>query len=180
MYYVFLAQGFEQLEALAPVDIMRRAEIEVYTVGVGGKVVTSSHNTPVVADVMDSETCPDRDCEGIILPGGMPGTLNLEKSPVVQQFIDYCAENGKLIAAICAAPSVLGHKGLLNGKKAVCFPGFEEQLSGADIQSSAVVTDGNIITGKGPAAAIDFGLEVLKNLKGPQAVEEVKKGMYYK
>ena len=94
MYYVFLAQGFEQLEALAPVDIMRRAEIEVYTVGVGGKVVTSSHNTPVVADVMDSEICPDRDCEGIILPGGMPGTLNLEKSPVVQQFIDYCAENG--------------------------------------------------------------------------------------
>ena len=106
MYYVFLAQGFEQLEALAPVDIMRRAEIEVYTVGVGGKVVTSSHNTPVVADVMDSEICPDRDCEGIILPGGMPGTLNLENSDVVQKAIDYCVKNDKYIATICAAPSI--------------------------------------------------------------------------
>lgn len=177
MYYVFLAQGFEQIEALAPVDIMRRAEIEVYTVGVGGKVVTSSHNTPVVADVMDSEICPDGDCEGIILPGGMPGTLNLEKNPVVQQFIDYCAENGKLIAAICAAPSILGHKGLLNGKKAVCFPGFEEQLSGADIQNSVVVTDGNIITGCGAGAALKFGFEIVKYIQNDAAAKHFEKAM---
>ena len=121
MYYVFLAEGFEEVEALAPIDIMRRADIEVYTVGVGHKTVTGSHGIPVVADVIDCEIGPDSDCEGIILPGGMPGTLNLEKADTVQKFIDYCAENGKLLAAICAAPSVLGHKGLLNGKKAVCL-----------------------------------------------------------
>lgn len=114
MYYVFLAEGFEEVEALAPIDILRRAEIEVYTVGVGAKVITGAHNVPVVADVIDCEVGPDTDCEGIILPGGMPGTLNLEKSASVQKFIDYCSENGKLIAAICAAPSVLGHLSLIH------------------------------------------------------------------
>ena len=133
MYYLFLAQGFEETEAMAPLDIMRRADIEVYTVGVGAKVITGAHNIPVVADVIDCEVAPDKDCEGIILPGGMPGTLNLEKAASVQKFIDYCAKNNKLIGAICAAPSILGHRGLLDGKNAVCFPGFEEQLGDAKV-----------------------------------------------
>ncbi len=177
MYYVFLAPGFEEIEALAPVDIIRRAELEVYTVGVGGKVVTSSHQVPVVADVMDVEIAPDKDCEGIILPGGMPGTLNLEKSEKVQEFIDYCVENNLLIGAICAAPSVLGHKGLLKGKKAVCFPGFEEQLLGAEISSEAVVTDGNIITACGAGAALKFGFEIVKYIQGEAAAEHFKRAM---
>ncbi len=177
MYYVFLANGFEQVEALAPVDIMRRAEIEVYTVGVGAKVITSSHNVPVVADVIDCEICPDKDCEGIILPGGMPGTLNLEKAATVQKFIDYCVENKLLIAAICAAPSILGHKGLLDGKKAVCFPGFEGQLGNADVQGDAVVTDGNIITGCGAGAAMKFGFEIVKYIQSEASANHFKAAM---
>ncbi len=166
MYYLFLANGFEETEAIAPLDLIRRAEIEIYTVGVGAKVVTGSHQIPVVADVIDCEIGPDKDCEGIILPGGMPGTLNLEKSAIVQKFIDYCVENNLLIASICAAPSILGHKGLLEGKKAVCFPGFEEQLIGATVTQDAVMTDGNIITACGAGAAIKFGLEIIKYIEG--------------
>lgn len=177
MYYMFLAEGFEETEALAPLDILRRAEIEVYTVGVGAKVVTGSHKVPVVADVIDCEIGPDKDCEGIILPGGMPGTLNLEKSAAVQKFIDYCAENGLLIAAICAAPSVLGHKGLLNGKKAVCFPGFEEQLTGAEVFSKAVMTDGNIVTACGAGAALKFGFELVKYIRDEAAAKHFKDAM---
>ncbi len=177
MYYVFLANGFEQVEALAPVDIMRRAEIEVYTVGVGAKVITSSHNVPVVADVIDCEICPDKDCEGIILPGGMPGTLNLEKSATVQRFVDYCVENNLLIAAICAAPSILGHKGLLDGKKAVCFPGFEEQLGNANVCNDAVVTDGNIITGCGAGAAMKFGFEIVRYIQSEASANHFKAAM---
>ena len=177
MYYVFLANGFEQVEALAPVDIMRRAEIEVYTVGVGAKVITSSHNVPVVADVIDCEIAPDKDCEGIILPGGMPGTLNLERAATVQKFVDYCVENNLLIAAICAAPSILGHKGLLDGRKAVCFPGFEEQLGNADIQADAIVTDGNIITGCGAGAAMKFGFEIVKYIQSEASANHFKAAM---
>ncbi len=166
MYYMFLAPGFEETEMIAPLDLMRRAEIEVYTVGVGAKVISGSHQIPVVADVIDCEVGPDKDCEGIILPGGMPGTLNLEKAESVQKFIDYCVDNNLLIAAICAAPSILGHKGILNGKKAVCFPGFEEQLIGAETSGAAVMTDGNIVTGCGMGAATKFGLEIVKYIKG--------------
>ena len=177
MYYVFLAEGFEEVEALAPIDIMRRADIEVYTVGVGHKTVTGSHGIPVVADVIDCEIGPDSDCEGIILPGGMPGTLNLEKADTVQKFIDYCAENGKLLAAICAAPSVLGHKGLLNGKKAVCFPGFEEQLQGAEVCSDAVVRDGNIITACGAGAAMKFGFEIVGYIQNEASAKHIRDAM---
>ncbi len=166
MYYMFLASGFEETEAIAPLDLIRRAEVEIYTVGVGSKIVTGSHQVPVVADVIDCEVGPDKDCEGIILPGGMPGTLNLEKAETVQKFIDYCVENNLLIASICAAPSILGHKGLLNGKNAVCFPGFEEQLTGANVSKDAVMTDGNIITACGAGAALKFGLEIIKYIKG--------------
>lgn len=177
MYYVFLAQGFEETEALAPLDIIRRAEEEIYTVGVGGKVITSCHNISVVADVMDCEISPDKDCQGIILPGGMPGTLNLEKSSVVQQFIDYCVENNLLIGAICAAPSILGHKGLLEGKKAVCFPGFEEQLLGAEVLNEATVTDGNIITACGAGAALKFGFEIVKYIQSEASAKHFEKAM---
>lgn len=174
MFYIFLAEGFEEMEALAPADIMRRADLEVYTVGVGAKVVTGAHQIPVVADVIDCEIAPDKDCEGIILPGGMPGTLNLEKAASVQKFIDYAVQNNLLIAAICAAPSILGHKGLLNGKKAVCFPGFEEQLLGADVKDDAVIVDGNIITACAAGAAVDFGLKILEYVSGKAVAEHYR------
>lgn len=177
MYFVFLADGFEETEALAPVDIMRRAGIEVYTVGVGSKVVTGSHRIPVAADVIDCEIAPDRDCEGVILPGGMPGTLNLERSEYVNNFIDHAAKNGKLIAAICAAPSILGHKGLLSGKKAVCYPGFEKDLTGAEVVGSAAVRDGNIITACGAGAAMKFGFELVKYICGETKAKQLEDSM---
>lgn len=177
MYYIFLANGFEETEALAPLDIMRRADIEVYTVGVGSKVINGAHNIPVVADVIDCEIAPDKDLEGVILPGGMPGTLNLEKAESVQKFIDFAAENGLLLGAICAAPSILGHKGILDGKRAVCFPGFEEQLGSALVSQDAVVTDGNIITACGAGAALEFGFELIKYISGEAVADHYRKSM---
>lgn len=166
MIYVFLANGFEEVEAIATIDMLRRAELEVCIVGVGGDVITGSHNITVGCDLSENLVEPDENLEAVVLPGGMPGTLNLEKSAVVQRFIDYANENNKIIAAICAAPSILGHKGLLNGKKATCFPGFEQELHGAVVLTDSVVRDGNIITGKGAGVAVDFGLEIAAEFAG--------------
>ena len=125
MFYVFLAEGFEETEALAPVDVMRRAKLDVKTVGVTGECVTSSHGVPVKADITIDNIDLD-DVQGVVLPGGMPGTLNLEANEKVIEAVKYSCENGKIVAAICAAPSILGHLGILDGKKATCFPGFEK------------------------------------------------------
>lgn len=176
MIYVFLADGFEEIEALTPVDVLRRAGFDVKTVGVTGKTVTGSHNIPVVADITIEEVT-DKDLQGVILPGGMPGTLNLENNDTVQQFADLAVKKGLLLGAICAAPSILGHKGILNGKNATCFPGFEESLIGAYVQDAFVVTDGNIITGKGAGAAMEFALALLEYLKDKQTSEELRKAM---
>ncbi len=160
MIYAFLAKGFEEVEAIATIDVLRRAELDVFTVGIGSKLICGSHNIPVFCDLEESEITIDENLDGIILPGGMPGTLNLEKNSTVNQAIDFAADNNKLIAAICAAPSILGHKGLLKNKKATCFPGFENELTEAEVVEDFVVTDGNIITAKGMGSAIDFGLAI--------------------
>lgn len=173
MVYLFLADGFETIEALAVVDMLRRAKIDVLTVGVTGKTVMSSHNIEVTADITADEFTP-QELEAVVLPGGMPGTLKLEASPVVQQAIDYAADNSKYICAICAAPSVLGHKGLLKGREAICFPGFEDALTGAVISDSFVVTDGNFITAKGAGVAVDFGLEIVAALRGREASDKIR------
>lgn len=179
MIYVFLANGFEELEALAPVDILRRGGCEVKTVGVGGKTVCGAHKIPVVCDITEEEAATDG-LEGIILPGGMPGALNLEKSECVCRFIDFAAENGLYIGAICAAPSILGHKGLLKGKKATCFPGFEKELDGAELSDAPVVTDGEITTACGAGAAFDFGFRLLSELTGDkEGADALKKSMKY-
>ena len=180
MVYVFLADGFEDIEALAPIDILRRANVDVKTVGVTGIEVTSSHGVTVKADISVSDNKLDSDLELIVLPGGMPGTLNLEASVGVQKAIDFCAANDKYIAAICAAPSILGHKGLLKGKKATCFPGFEKDLVGADACSGLVVIDGKFITGKGPGACIEFGLKLAEILVSADAALNIKAGMQCK
>ncbi len=167
MIYVFLADGFEEIEALAPVDILRRAGIKVETVGVTGKTVMGSHSIPVTADIEISQVGTD-ELEAIVLPGGIPGTPNLEKSPEVQKFIDYCAENNKYICAICAAPSILGHKGLLKGKKATAYPTFQSELDGATVPEQPVVCDGNIITAKGAGVSLKFGAMITSKFAGEQ------------
>ncbi len=162
MIYAFLANGFEETEAIAPIDLLRRSGKDVITVGVGDSIIVGSHGIPVATDTIAQEVPLTDDIEMIILPGGMPGTLNLEKSKYVQDAIDFCAENNKYIAAICAAPSILGHKGLLKGRTAVCYEGFETQLDGAVIGNTSVAADGNIITARGAGAAIEFGLKLVE------------------
>ena len=176
MVYVFLAEGFEEVEALTPVDVLRRCKAEVKTVGIGSKTVTGSHKIPVTADLTEDELTFDG-LDAVILPGGMPGTLNLEASQTVQKYIDYAAENDLYICAICAAPSILGHKGLLNGKKATCFPGFEKDLIGAKVKNDLAVADGKIITGKGAGAAMEFALLAAEKICGKDIAEKTRKSL---
>lgn len=177
MIYVFLADGFEEIEALAPVDILRRAEKDVVTVGIGSDTIRGSHGVTMLCDIADIQMQLDERLEMIVLPGGMPGTLNLEKSSAVQSAIEYCTANRVNIAAICAAPSVLGKKGLLSGKKATCFPGFEKFLMGAELSSDSVVTDGLITTAVGPGAAVEFGLRLTEILCGKTEADRIAAGM---
>lgn len=177
MIYVFLADGFEETEAVAPIDIIRRAEKEVVTVGIGSDTVRSSHGITMLTDITDMQVELDERLEMIVLPGGMPGTLNLEKSPVVQASIDYCTQHDIPVAAICAAPSILGKKGLLEGRKAICFPGFEGFLAGAEVSADSVVTDGIFTTAVGPGAAIDFGLRLVEILVNDKKAAKVAAGM---
>ena len=168
MIYAFLANGFEEIEAITIIDILRRAEKEVITVGIGDNIIRGAHGMVVVADTQDNMIELDDKLEMIFLPGGMPGTLNLERSAVVQSAIDYCVENDKYIAAICAAPSILGHKGILDGKKACCYPGFEQELKGADVNYDAVNADGKIITTIGAGTAIKLALKLVELFTSPE------------
>lgn len=172
MFYVFLAEGFEETEALAPVDVMRRAKLNVNTVGVTGEYVKSSHGVTVKADTTIDEINLD-EIEGVVLPGGMPGTLNLEADKNVLGAVEYCRENKKIIAAICAAPSILGHLGILDGKKATCFPGFEKDLAGAEYTGEHTVTDGNVVTAKGAGCAIEFGHAIVSLALSKDAADKV-------
>ena len=174
MIYVFLAPGFEEIEALAVVDVLRRAELDVLTVGVGEDFVIGSHQIPVACDIAEKNLILDEKVEAIVLPGGMPGTLNLEKSETVQKAIDWATENNKLVCAICAAPSILGHKGILDGKNATCFPGFEDELFGAEISKDYVVKDGNIITARGMGSAIEFGLQIAEVLTSKENAQKIR------
>ena len=167
MVYVFFANGCEEIEGLTPVDLLRRAEIEVTAVGIGGKVITGSHKITFACDMDDGQVSLD-DAEMIVLPGGMPGTLNLEKSETVQKALSYCLDKGIPIAAICAAPSILGHRGILKGKKAISFPGFEKELTDALITDENVVVDGGVITSRGVGTAIEFSLKLVELLRGKQ------------
>lgn len=174
MVYVFLADGFEELEAIAPIDVMRRAGLEVVTVGVGKSTVRSSHGVVISTDITDAQVKLDKNVQAVMLPGGMPGTRNLDASPVVHSALDYCAANGVLITAICAAPSILGKKGLLSGREAICFPGFEQYLTGAKLSERYVVADGNFITARGAGVAVDFGLMIVEKLCGGAKSAEIR------
>ena len=181
MIYMFLADGFEEVEALCPLDILRRAGLEVTTVGVGGKdVIQGAHGIIVHADIPDimyRDSSPDM----LILPGGMPGSKNLDESRIVDSALRAASRKNAYLAAICAAPMVLGKRGLLDGKNAVCFPGFEEFLKGAKVDDEkTVVRDGNIITAKGMGAAFDFGLELVKCFKNDGTAEKIKESVFAK
>ena len=175
MIPVFLANGFEEIEALATVDILRRANVEVVTVGVGSKMPVGAHGIAVCADIAEEELDLNN-IDGVVLPGGMPGTTNLEASAVVQSAIAHAAERGMLLAAICAAPSILGHGGYLRGKHATCYPGFEGELQDA-ILGKGVVADGNIITASGAGVAVDFGLALVSYLVSADVADSIRGGI---
>ena len=175
MIYMFLADGFEEVEALCPLDILRRAGLEVTTVGIGNDVIQGAHGIIVHADTVDL-MYRDPSPEMIILPGGMPGSDNLDKSRIVDSAVRTGAKKGAYLCAICAAPLVLGKRGILEGKRAVCFPGFEEYLVGATIsESDTVVRDGNVITAKGMGVADRFGLALVSALYGEECAQELFK-----
>ena len=177
---IFMAEGCEMIEGLAVVDIVRRTgEMEIITISItDSKQVTSSHNVTFLTDALAAEVNFE-ELDGIILPGGMPGTLNLGADETVNAVIKKFAEEGKMVAAICAAPSVLGAAGILEGRHATCHPGFEEKLIGAECLEDAVVIDGHIITSRGMGTAVDFGLAIVWHLLDDEAVEKVKKGIVY-
>ena len=174
MVYCFMADGFEETEAIAPVDMLRRAGVTVKTVGIGKSVITGSHGISVICDLTDSELRLTDELDGVILPGGMPGTLNLDASQAVHSAVDFAVSHQKLVCAICAAPSILGRKGLLSGKKAIAFPGFEKELEGAIISKDPVVKDGVFITAKGAGVAVDFGLEIVAALVSRAKSDEIR------
>ena len=174
---VFFAEGYEEIEALTVVDLLRRADIRVDMVSITAeKTVKGSHGIAVGMDQVLSEADFSA-FDGIVLPGGMPGTLNLEKSQTVKNTVSYCADNDRYVCAICAAPSILGHMGLLKGKTACCFPGFENELEGADVSENYVCRDGKIITAKGMGAAIDFSEKITACLINESKAKKIKESL---
>ena len=173
MILLLLADGFEETEALVPLDLLRRGKCDVKTVGVTGKTVTGAHGISVTADISPRDARGKIDA--LILPGGMPGTLNLDGSPDVDRLIEKTLADGGRLAAICAAPLILGRRGLLKGKRAVCFPGFENELTGAIPSEKRVETDGVITTSVGMGAAYEFGLALLALLAGRETAEQVRR-----
>ena len=185
--YIFLADGFEEVEALTTADLLIRAGVETKLVKVsegstgGCKAVRGSHNIKVKPDLTLGEDIAakdllDGDC--VVLPGGMPGTKNLAASADVINTINAYNNAGKVVAAICAAPSVLGTNGLLKGKQATCFPSFEDKLIGAEHIAAGAVADGNIVTGKSMGSAVTFGLKVIEVLLGKEAADKTEASIY--
>ena len=179
MVYLFLAEGFEEIEALCVLDLLRRNKIETKTVGVTGKTVNGSHGIPVVCDATQDELDINNNFDMIILPGGLPGSDNLHASKVVDAFIKKADETDKFICAICAAPYVLGVRGILKNKKATCYPGFQDKLEGATYVNKGVVRDGKIITARAMGSATDFALEIIEALLGKEAREKTKASIIY-
>lgn len=172
---VLLAEGFEEIEAVTIIDVLRRAELDVEVLGVGGREVKGAHRLSVRAD---RELGQQRELyEMVVLPGGLPGAHHLRDHAGVQALIDQHYKAGKWLAAICAAPIALGKAGVLQGKKATCYPGFEAELTGAKHVLELVVQDGQVITSRGPGTAIEFALYLVEILRDRQAADELRKGM---
>jgi len=179
MVYVHFAEGFEEIEALSIVDLLLRAGIDTETVSVTGHLpVTGAHGVKIVTDIL-FEDAVYSDCECIVLPGGMPGATNLDGHEGLKEKILSFHNQGKKLAAICAAPLVFGHAGVLEGKKATCYPGFEQELEGAEIMTDAVVSDQGVITSRGPATAIPFALALIEAMKGKDIADGIASDILY-
>lgn len=175
MVYVLLGTGFEEVEAIAPVDLMRRAGIEVQTVGITGKTVAGSHKIPVEADILP-ENMDLKSMDMIVLPGGLGGVASARASQAALDALRWGWEHDRFVAAICAGPTVLADLGIPDGKKATCFPGCEGQMGKADmVPGVAALRDGKLITGTSAGCAIPFALELIKALKGSEAADKVAK-----
>ena len=176
MVYIFLADGFEEIEALGTLDLIRRAGIEALSVSITDDVyVRGSHGITVKADIT-MDACTDEKPDGVILPGGMPGAENLLNSKEVRGYVQRNFDDGRLIAAICAAPMVFGKMGLLKGKRVTCYSGFEKHLEGAQYTAKSVEADKNVITGNGPGAFYKFAYEIIKFLKDKESADRVLEG----
>ncbi|MEN8078001.1 DJ-1 family glyoxalase III [Clostridioides difficile] len=173
---VLLAEGFETIEALTTVDILRRAGVTCNTFATKNLEVTTSHSVTIKADKVLNDEVYDYDV--VVLPGGMPGSVNLRDDDKVNELVKKFYDEGKIVAAICAGPITLGKLGIVNGKNATCYPGFDDQLVGCNYKEDLVVVDGNIITGRGPAAAIPFAFEILKHV-APDKVDQIKNAMLF-
>lgn len=179
MIYIFLAEGFEDVEALAPIDIIRRAGLDIQLVSItSDPVVSSAHGVKFVADTVINNIDFNA-ADLLILPGGLPGATNLDTCEALRQGIMKHYEAGKPLAAICAAPLVYGHLGLLQGVKATCYPGFETELTGADYTAALVQCDGQFITAKGPGAAMEFGYTIVEKMGRIEAAAQLREGMMY-
>lgn len=173
MITVHLADGFEEVEAITVIDLLRRADIDVTTVSIMKRLeVIGAHNVKVAADTLFEDVNYD-DCEMIVFPGGGGGARNLDEHKGIASVLKSFNQNGKLIAAICAAPMVLGHHGILSGRKATIYPGMEAELKGASYVNEKVVVDGHIITSQGPATAMDFALKIIEMVKGKEVADSI-------
>lgn len=180
MVYVFLADGFEEVEAIAPIDILRRGNVNVTTVSLTKKnIVRGVHNICIETDTLMEKLDIREVPEMLVLPGGMPGTQNLKEDKRLETLLKMTYAAGGYIAAICAAPSIIGELGMLEGREATCYPGFEESLHGARVTEKRVVKDGNIITAIGMGAAIEFGVELVKTLRSGELAETIKTAIRY-
>ena len=174
MVYMFLGTGFEETEAIAPLDLLRRANIEVKTVGLNGPVITGSHGIGIAAD-MEIADLDIADAEMVILPGGLGGVASIRACAKAMEAIRQVYEAGKFTAAICAGPTVLADLGITDGRNATCYPGCEGQMGSANMEIAAAVTDGKLITGASAGCAIPFGLALVAALKGEEMADKIAK-----
>ena len=172
MVYMLLGTGFEETEAVTPIDLLRRAGVSVATVGIGGKVITGSHGIPVTAD-MELGQMDLTQLDMIVLPGGMKGVASIKGCPEALEAVRFAWENGRFVAAICAAPTILAMLGITDGKRATCYPGCEDQMGSAHMVCAPAVTDGKLITGTSAGCAVPFGLALIAALKGQAAAQAV-------
>ena len=175
MVYMLLGTGFEETEAIAPLDLLRRAGVEVRTLGINGKTVYGSHGIGVEADLELAENMDLGNAEMIILPGGLGGVASIRASKTAMDLIRKFHEQGLYTAAICAGPTILADLGITDGKRATCYPGCEEQMGSAIMADAAAVTDGTVITGTSAGCAIPFGLELIRALKDEQTARKIEK-----
>jgi len=175
--YLFLADGFEEIEAITPIDIFRRANLDVITVSISdNKLVRGAHDISIMADCLFAET-DFHENDLLYLPGGMPGTKNLDAHQGLKELLQNQATENKKIAAICAAPSILGKMGLLTSKEAICYPGFEDQLVGAILSNEKIVISGNVSTAKGAGVVVEFALKLVEELTDKQTADKIAKSI---